>query len=304
MAEGIPVPERGVPVLLATLKLAQKYDLGKTPYGHREVFVVQGGEVSGGKISGSVMPGGLDFQLNFSNGTMEIEQILVLRTGDGKYIFLRNAGTAADRSDVRMVSDFEAPNAGNYTWLGNGKYAGRREVDLAAMTMKITVYDVSAVTVMPTAANSVAVTKPADVQDQPWDFRKAATGERRGDQIITENVTLGASQSVGAMKRGNRNIIPITGGTIRGKITGKVLAGGADYQNLKNPATLDARYLWQTDDGEVIIVRNGGQIASLAPIFEVRADSPYAWLNKGLFLSSAPGMGSGGVGLNFYESRP
>ncbi|MGA2854558.1 MAG: DUF3237 family protein [Verrucomicrobiota bacterium] len=303
MAEGIPVPERGVPVLVATMKLEQSYDLGKTPFGHREVFVVQGGEFLGGKINGSVMPGGLDFQLNFSNGAMEIDQILVLRTSDGKYIFLRNAGTAADRTDVRMVPDFEAPNASNYAWLNTGKYAGRREVDLAARTMKITVFDVSGVAMAPTPANSVTVTKPADVQNQTWDFRKATAAERRGDQIISENVTLGASQSVGAMKRGNRNIIPITGGTISGRITGKVLAGGADYQNLKSPMTIDARYLWQASDGEVIIVRNGGSMGLLAPTFEVRVDSPYAWLNKGLYLSSNPGMGSGGVGLTFYESK-
>jgi hypothetical protein len=302
MAEGIPVPERGVQVLVANLKLEQIYDLGKTPYGNRKVFVVQGGEVSGEKINGSVMSGGLDFQLNFSTGAMEIEQVLVLRTGDGKYIYLRNAGTAEDRSDVRMVPDFEAPNAGSYSWLNTGKYAGRREVDLTAKTMKITVYDISGVAAAPPTANPVHVTKPAEVQDQPWDFRKATVGERRGEQIISENVTLAGSQSVGAMKRGNRNIIPITGGNIRGKITGKVLAAGADYQNLKPPMTLDARYLWQASDGEVIIVRNGGSMGLLAPTFEVRVDSPYAWLNKGLYLSSNPGMGSGGVGLTFFES--
>ena len=159
------------------------------------------------------MPGGLDFQLSFSNGGMEIEEILVLRTGDGKYIYLRSAGTAADRSDVRMVPDFEAPSASSYGWLNTGKYAGRRSLDLAAKTMKISVYDVSGVATVPNTTDSVQVTKPADVQDQPWDYRKATAEEKRGDQLISENVTLGASQSVGATKKGNRNIIPITGGT-------------------------------------------------------------------------------------------
>ena len=83
---------------------------------------------------------------------------------------------------------------------------------------------------------------------------------------------------------------------------GKVLSGGADYQNLANPATIDARYLWQTSDGEVIIVRNGGSFGLLAPSFEVRVGSKYEWLNKGLYLSSNPGPGSGGIGLTFYES--
>ena len=303
MPGGIPVPERGVLVFEANLKLDQIYDLGKTPYGQREVFVIQAGTISGERINGSVMPGGLDFQLNFSNGGMEIEELFVLRTGDGKYIYLRSAGTAAHRSDVRMVPDFEAPNASDYSWLNAGKYVGRRVVDLTAKTMKISVYDVSGVATAADDKNSVRVTKPADVQDQPWDYRKASAEEKRGDELIRENVTLGASQTVGAAKKGNRNIIPITGGTLRGKITGKVLSGGADYQNLANPATIDARYLWQTADGEVIILRNGGTFGLLAPAFEVRVDSKYAWLNKGLYLSSNPGMGAGGVGLTFYESR-
>jgi hypothetical protein len=302
MAEGIPVPEHGVPVFEAALKLDQSHDVGRTPYGQRDVFVIQGGTISGEKINGSVMPGGLDFQLSFSNGGMEIEQIFVLRTEDGKYIYLRSPGTAADRSDARMVPVFEAPNAGSYSWLNTGKYAGRRVVDLAAGKVKISVFDISGIAAAPDATNSVRVTKPADVRNQPWDYRKAAADEKRGDPLISENVTLGASQSIGPAKNGIRNIIPITGGTVSGRIEGKVLAAGADYQNLANPATIDARYLWQTSEGELIIVRNGGSMGLLAPAFEVRVDSKYAWLNKGLYLSSNPGMGKGGVALTFYES--
>jgi hypothetical protein len=302
MPEGIPVPESGVPVFEASMKLDQAYEVGKTPYGQRTAVVIQGGTVSGEKISGSVMPGGLDFQLSFSNGAIEIEEIFVLKTADGKYIYLRIPGTAADQSDIRIVPDFEAPNASSYSWLNSGKYAGRRILDLADKTLKIRVYDISGVAAKPDATNSVQVTKPVDVLDQPWDYRKATAEEKRGDQLISENVTIGASQSVGATKRGNRNIIPITGGTLSGKIAGKVLSGGADYQNLANPATIDARYLWQTSDGEVIIVRNGGSFGLLAPSFEARVDGKYAWLNKGVYLSSNPGMGSGGVALTFYES--
>lgn len=304
MAAGIPAPERGALVFEATVGLDQAYEIGKTPYGLRDVFVFREGTVSGEKLNGSVMPGGLDFQLRFSNGGMEIEEIFVLRTSDGKYIYMRSAGTAAEPSDVRMAPEFEAPTASSYSWLNSGKYAGRRIVDRTAKTLKISVYDVSGVSVAPDAKNSVRVAKPADVQPQSWDYRKATAEEKRGDELIRENVTLAASQMVGPTKRGTRNIIPITGGTLSGKIAGKVLFGGADYQNLANPATIDARYLWQTSDGEVIIVRNGGAFGSLAPTFELRVDSKYAWLNKGLYLSSNPGMGQGGVSLTFHESRP
>jgi len=302
MEKGIPVPEHGVPVFEAILKLDRTYDVGRTQYGQRDVFVIQSGTLSGEKISGSVMPGGLDFQLSFSNGGMEIEQIFVLRTEDGKYIYMRSPGTAADRSDVRMAPVFEAPNASSYSWLNTGQYAGRRVVDLAAGTMTVSVFDISGVAVSPEPSSSIRVTKPEDVRNQSWDFRKASTEEKRGDQLISENVTLGAGQMVGDTGTSNRNIIPITGGTLTGRIPGKVLAAGADYQNLANPATIDARYLWQTDEGEVIIVRNGGSFGMLAPTFEVRLDSEYAWLNEGLYLSSNPGMGKGGVALTFYES--
>jgi hypothetical protein len=264
--------------------------------------VVKEGTITGEKIKGSVMFGGLDFQLSFSNGMMEIEQIFVLQTDDEKYIYLRIAGSAADSNDVRIVPDFEAPSASDYSWLNTGKYAGRREIDFEAGTIKISIFDVSGVAVLPDAANSIRVTKPSGFQDQSWDYRKASMDEKQGDLLIKENVTLGRSQMVGATGRTNRNIIPITGGTVTGKIEGKVLAAGADYQDLSNPATIDARYLWMTNDGEVIIIRNAGGFGKLAPTFEVREDSKYSYLNDGLYLSSPPGMGSGGVSLTFYES--
>ncbi len=50
-------------------------------------------------------------------------------------------------------------------------------------------------------------------------------------------------------------------------------------------------------------MRNGGAFGSLVPTFEVRVDSKYAWLNDGVYLSSNPGMGAGGVTLTFYESK-
>jgi hypothetical protein len=120
--------------------------------------------------------------------------------------------------------------------------------------------------------------------------------------MISETVTLSPSQSVGPSKRGNRNIIPITGGELSGRIPGKVLFGGADYQNLSGPPAIDARYLWQAGNGDIIIVRNTGA-STLVPAFEVRTDSPYAFLNTGKFLSSPPGIKPGGVGITMYESE-
>ena len=186
------MPEQGKPVLTADMKLDQTYELGRTQYGEREVFVIKEGTITGERVQGSVMFGGLDFQLSFSNGAMEIEQIFILQTDDGKYIYLRIAGAAADHGDVRIVPEFEAASASSYDWLNTGKYAGRREVDLKAGTMKISIFDVSGVAVKPDASNSVRVIKPSGYKNQSWDYRRASMDEKQGDMLIKENVTLGS----------------------------------------------------------------------------------------------------------------
>jgi hypothetical protein len=89
---------------------------------------------------------------------------------------------------------------------------------------------------------------------------------------------------------------------VTGSITAKIIAAGADYQNLSSPMTIDARYLWETNDGEIIIVRNGGQFGSLVPTFEVNVNSKYSYLNQKLYLSSNPTMGAGNFTITFYES--
>lgn len=302
MPDGIPKPEAGKAVFKAVVKLQDIYDLGKTPYGIRKVFVTGEGDVTGDKVNAKVMAGGLDFQLSLSNGVMEVEQVFVLKTTDGKFIYVRVAGTGTDPADVRMVADFEAPNGSDFSWLNEGKYVGRRVVDEVKKTLELSVHEVSSPDKTKISGEPVRIVKPEGVPNQPWGYRKMAADEKKGDELIKETVTLGGSQSVGATKGGGRNIIPITGGSLTGKIEGKVLFGGADYQKLGNPVTLDARYLWKTAEGDVIIVRNAGPMSSLVPIFEVGSASKYAWLNQGTFVSSPPGMGQGGVSLTFYQT--
>ena len=302
MPQGIPRPEAGRLVFEIEVPLERAIDVGQTQYGMRRVAVGLDGSVKGSKLSGLVAPGTLDFELALANGTVEIEQTLVLQATDGSYVYARNAGTGPNTDDVRIVMDFEAPEGGVHAWLNSGKFVARRELNAAAMTMRLHVYDVS--NVGAAASNgALTIAKPNDFPAQPWSYRIKEASEQQGAILITENVTLAPSQRVGASKRGDRNIIPITGGTVSGRISGKVLMGGADYQILMPPpATIDAHYLWETDGGEIIIVRNGGSFGALVPTFEARVDGPYAYLNKGSYLSSNPGRGEGGVALTFYES--
>lgn len=302
MKDGIPNPEGGSLIFETQLKLDRLARIGKTQYGNRRVAVALEGTIAGPKFTGTVMTGALDFELTLSNGTVEVEQIFVFKTGDGKYVYSRSAGVGADATDIRIAMDFEAPNGSSAEWMNSGKYVARRILDENAKTLTVRVYDVSSVAIPTGAANVTRIVKPADAPPQPWDNRMKGATEKQGRELIVESVGLSPSQRVGASKRGNRNIIPITGGDLSGRITGKVLAGGADYQNLSGPPAIDARYLWQASDGEIIIVRNTTSTGGLVPIFETRVDGPYAYLNTGRFLSSNPGLANGGVKITMYDS--
>jgi hypothetical protein len=304
MPGGIPKPESGTLVLEAEVKLEAIYDVGQTPFGKRQAAVTQIGTMSGPKIEGSILPGGLDYQLILANGVVEVEQILVLRLSNNQHVIMRNAGTGPDAGDLRVVYDFEAPTTGDFAWLNTGKFAGRRTIDAATKTMRLSIYDVSAVTVATAAAQVVTITKPTGVPPQPWDFRHADASEKKGEMILTEIVTLGGSQQVRGGKRGNRNVLPITGGTLSGMITGRILFGGADYQTSGfDGPPIDARYLWQTTEGDVILVRNTtNKGIGLVPTFETRVDGKHSWLNSGKYLSSPPGMGPGGLTISMYKS--
>jgi hypothetical protein len=303
MPEGIPSPESGVLVLEAEVQLDAVYDVGRTPFGLRQATVTQAGTMKGPKIQAEVLPGGLDYQLLLSNGVIEVEQILVLRTSDERYVIMRNAGTGPGADDLRVVFDFEASTTGEYAWLNTGKYVGRRTIDKASKIMRMAIYDVTAVAV--DATQAIRIQKPAGVAPQPWEYRRADPGEQRGEEILTEIVTLGRSQAVQAGKRGNRNVIPITGGTLTGIVSGKILFGGADYQSFGGGGPpIDARYLWETTEGEIIIVRNTTNPGiGLVPTFETPVDGKYAWLNSGKYLSSNPGMGAGGLSISMDRTR-
>jgi hypothetical protein len=305
LPDGIPKPERGTLVLEAEVKLDALYDVGQTPFGKRQAAVTQAGTITGPKIQGTVLAGGLDYQLTLANGVVELEQILVLRTSDNRHIIMRNAGTGPNAGDLRVVYDFEAPAPGDLAWLNTGKFVGRRTIDAATKTMRLSIYDVSAVAAPADPAQTVRIAKPAGVPPQPWDFRHADATEQKGEMILTEIVTLGRGPQVRGGKRGNRNVIPITGGKLTGVVSGKILFGGADYQTMGGGGPpIDARYLWQTTEGDVIIVRNTTNTGiGLVPTFETRVDGKYAWLNSGKYLSSPPGMGAGGLSISMYRSR-
>ncbi|MEH3107039.1 MAG: DUF3237 domain-containing protein [Sphingomonas fennica] len=120
---------------------------------------------------------------------------------------------------------------------------------------------------------------------------------------------LGAIQELGTIDGVRRRIVPIVGGTVSGpRLTGQVMAGGADWQGIRPGDGLTrvfAHYWLKASDGQAISVQNSGLRRApeavmrrlmagetvapadyyfrASPSFEVGA-GPHVWLNENLFV--------------------
>ena len=117
-------------------------------------------------------------------------------------------------------------------------------------------------------------------------------------------------QELGKTAKGVRKVVPITGGSFEGpNIKGIVVAGGYDWQLLRadDVTEIDARYMLQTEDGDLITIMNTGLrhgppeiMQRLAkgeevdpsdyyfrsvPVFET-GNPKYAWLMRSVFIAT------------------
>lgn len=79
--------------------------------------------------------------------------------------------------------------------------------------------------------------------------------------IFTIFAELEGITSLGRTPYGERRVIGILGGSVRGpKLNGRILPGGADWQLIRTDGTADikARYIIETDDGARIMVTSEG----------------------------------------------
>lgn len=138
------------------------------------------------------------------------------------------------------------------------------------------------------------------------------------------SVQVDTPQEVGQTVHGIRRLIPILGGTVQGQDwTARVLPGGADFQLLVNNrmAELDARYVIETDGGDLIYVQNRairtaspevmaklvrGEVVDpqsvyfrCSPSFET-ASNALAWISERLFVGTGA-RHPDKVVMRFYE---
>ena len=81
------------------------------------------------------------------------------------------------------------------------------------------------------------------------------------EPIFTIRAELSGILNLGRTPYGERRIIDITGGTVRGaKLSGRILPGGADWQIVRSDGAADiqARYTIETETGARILVTSDG----------------------------------------------
>lgn len=143
--------------------------------------------------------------------------------------------------------------------------------------------------------------------------------------VFEERVTLSPAVVLGKTAIGNRQYIPITGGTIEGpKFKGKVVPGGWDYQlqTASGCGSLSADYFIQHEDGTMVHVLNesmscrpGADGARGFTRAKLEApEGPHGWLTSGVFLTSieldggGPGADGkpaplGAIRIKFYQVK-
>ena len=139
------------------------------------------------------------------------------------------------------------------------------------------------------------------------------------EYVMELKVTCDAAFSCGQTSRGERVVIPITGGPFEGpKLKRTILNGGADYQyvdhkNARNE--IEAIYCIRTDDGVNIHIRNAGLIVTskdekgnpsfyfrTSPKFDAPNDSKYNYLNNAIYLCTT-GFGEGYISLLVWKVK-
>ena len=126
------------------IELDPMIDIGKVPLGHRRVFPIKGGTMTG-ELNGVVLPGGADWNLVRPDGTAVFWALYTLQTDDGVNIMIQNeGGMPGNEEDIAKMVDGDMSDVPNiYSWgtpkfeVAGEKYAFLNErIFLSTLTPK------------------------------------------------------------------------------------------------------------------------------------------------------------------------
>jgi hypothetical protein len=98
----IPAPPALIPMTQVRCEVSPMVTLGPAPYGERRYIPLGGGTVQGPELNGTLVEGGIDWQINRSDGVLDISAHYVIRADDGGLIEVRSDGMRHGPAEVMV----------------------------------------------------------------------------------------------------------------------------------------------------------------------------------------------------------
>ncbi len=95
--------------------VSQLHDVGKTPFGVRHIDVLGAGSFEGPRLTGKVLPGGMDQKIFRADGAMNPNVRLVLKADDNALIYMHYTGVRYGAPEVmRRIAEGEEVDPSQY----------------------------------------------------------------------------------------------------------------------------------------------------------------------------------------------
>jgi len=92
MTTTLPAPPALVPMCQVRCEVGALVSLGPAKHGERRYVPLGGGTVQGPELNGTLVEGGVDWQVNRADGALEIAAHYVIRSDDGALIEVQSDG--------------------------------------------------------------------------------------------------------------------------------------------------------------------------------------------------------------------
>ena len=96
----MPAPPALIPMAQVRCEVGALVTLGPAKYGERRFVPLGGGTVQGPELNGTLVEGGVDWQVNRADGVLDIAAHYVIRTDDGALVEVQSDGMRHGPADV------------------------------------------------------------------------------------------------------------------------------------------------------------------------------------------------------------
>ena len=97
---GFPAPPALLPLTQIRCEVGSLVSLGQAKHGERRYVPLLGGTVRGPELNGSIVEGGVDWQVNRADGVLDIAAHYVIRADDGALIEVQSNGMRHGPAEV------------------------------------------------------------------------------------------------------------------------------------------------------------------------------------------------------------